>query len=106
MKTLDDLKFDLKDCLIEGATRQVGTQSVPVIYGVSVANIRNGMQMTQQEVNAITVTHLPTGITFTADRGSPKLNRETAIAAVRAMVEKAIASAKEAGANSNDVPGT
>jgi len=102
-KTLDELKFEEKDCVISGALRTVSGKSVPVIYGVPASNIRDGRQMTDREVNAITVVHVPTGITFTADSGGPQMNRKVAIQQVRQMVEKVIKDAQDAAAN--QVPG-
>jgi len=103
-KTLDDLKFEEKDCLISGATRVVSGKPVPVIYGVPAANIREGRQMTDREVNAITVIHAPTGISFTADSGGPQMNRKSALDQVRKMVERAIKEARDAVAS--EVPGS
>lgn len=103
-KTLDDLKFEEKDCVISGATRDVSGKSVPVIYGVPAANIRNGRQMTDREVNAVTVVHVPTGISFTADSGGAQMNRKVALERVRKMVEQVIKDAQNAA--SNEVPGS
>lgn len=96
--TLDELKFEEKDCVISGAMRSVGMDSVPVIYGVPAANCRGGRQMTEREVNAITVIHVPSGISFTADTGGVQMNRKTAMAQVKAMVERYIQEARDAAA--------
>ena len=95
-RTLDDLKFEERDCIITGATRTVSGKSVPVIYGVPASNIRDGRQMTEREVNAITVMHVPTGISFTADSGGVQVNRRVALETVRKMVAKVIQESKDA----------
>ena len=103
-QTLDDLKFNEKDCVISGAMRMVSGKPVPVIYGVPSANIRDGRQMTEKEVNEITVVHVPSGISFTANSGGVQMNRKTALAQVKAMVERYIQQAKDAVAS--EVPGS
>lgn len=94
---IEDLKFELKDCLIVGATRDGGRRGdLPVIFGIPEANVRNGRPMTPEEINEITVIHQPTGIRFTANKGGAQQNRRVAIDTVKQLVEAKIKEVQDA----------
>lgn len=88
--TIDQLAFRLEDCQIDVAMNtDVKEQRPWRLY-----EIRRQEDMGGSSMRAVTVTHLPTGISFTEERFLPKRNREIAVEAVKRRVEEFIAAAK------------
>lgn len=89
---LKNLKFDLADCKIETARQH--EKNRPVRPGVSNGEIDYskypGLEP-EQIMNMVTVTHIPTNISSTVTKFSPKRNREIAIEIVKGRVEERIA---------------
>lgn len=88
--TVDELKFDEKDCLIEGPVNQ-SNASKPFREGIP-----NGQGfLDENSARKVIVRHLPTGISAEENRYSLRRNKEIALSKVRKLVEDLIQQVKD-----------
>jgi len=91
-KNLQNLKFDLGDCVIDVA--QHPDKQRPVQFGITNGEIDYAKypgQDLESIMNRVTVTHLPTKLSVTVDKFTPFRNRAIAIELLKCQVEERIA---------------
>ena len=94
--SIDQLEFRLDDCVVEAA------QNTELKRPWKLYEIQRQEEMGGSSMRTVTVTHLPTGISYSEDRFMPKRNREIAIEAVKARVNELIKKVKAQGQKDAD----
>ena len=89
---LANLKFDLRDCIIEVA-KHSGKER-PVQFGVTNGEVdfsEHPGEDLESIMNGVTVTHIPTRLSVTVSKFLPFRNRQIAIQMLKKQVEERIA---------------
>ena len=93
----DELVFREEDCVVSGTKvqRSTGGESFPR-WGSQNGNV-DQYNVLGGNLNAVTVMHVPTGITITIDRFTPKRNKELAMIEMKKLVDEWIVLAQSHG---------
>ena len=89
------LVFDRADCAVSGAlVDQVNGAKKRPRWGSQAGNVVNGVigPKVLDQLRAVTVTHVPTGISVTEDRHQPYRNKEIALIKLEGLVNDFIKS--------------